>query len=260
MAKPLIYIIKTPLIDGPKYKRAKWKFWPSEASCINDNGNIIGKCLRQLFYEWNSIPESNPLPEKVKNLGKIGKFVEYQTRKELLKKKIYLLEINKKEKRKFQVNLVDDIILSGEVDIIATSKTEHCGIEVKNYSNSTYQIIEKPKDPHLLQTFLYLIYYKPQQPYFILKYMPSMISKYATKDVYHRIDWIELDKETYPIVNGGVYRDIKLSSIIKRYKEAKYYIGNSILPVREFKRNSKTCQQCQFKDYCKKDNEGNILE
>jgi radical SAM protein with 4Fe4S-binding SPASM domain len=87
-----------------------------------------------------------------------------------------------------------------------------------------------------------------------------MISKYATKDVYHRIDWIEIDKEIYPVINGGVYREIKLSSIIRRYKEAKYYIKNKELPIKDFIRSSNQCKQCNFRDYCKNDKEGNKLD
>ena len=259
MAEPLITLIQQSVPSKEHYARTSWKFYPSEASTQKEDGTIIGKCHRCLFYQWNKIPESNPLPDRVKLLGEIGNFVEYKTRKELLAKKLYSLENNKKENRKFKVNIVDDIILSGEVDIIAGNEDEHCGMEIKNYSNSTYQILNKPKDPHLLQTFLYVVYYKPQQPYFLIKYCPSMISKYATKDVYHRIDWIEIDKEIYPVINGGVCRDIKMSSIIRRYKEAKYYIKNKELPTKDFIRSSTQCKQCAFRDYCKKDKEGSSI-
>ena len=259
MDDSLINIIQKELPKKEHYNRKEWVFWPSESSCVLENGEIIGKCLRCLFYQWNGVPESNPLPDRVKLLGEIGNFVEYKTRKELLAKKLYSLELNKKENRKFKVNIVDDIIMSGEVDIIIGNENEHCGMEVKNYSNSTYQILNKPKDPHLLQTFLYAVYYKLAQPYFLIKYCPSMISKYATKDVYHRIDWIEINKEIYPVVNGGVYKEIKLSSIIRRFKEAKYYIKNKELPIRDYVRSSTQCKQCQFRDYCKADKEGNRI-
>ena len=259
MDKSLIETIKEPLPSKNSYTRQEWKFWPSEASVLKSDGTLTGKCLRQLFYSWNNIPESNPLPDRVKLLGKIGNFVEYEARKELVAKNIYPKEINKKANRKFKVNIVDDIVLSGEIDIIADNKQEHCGIEVKNYSNSTYQILNKPKDPHLLQAFLYVVYYKPQQPFFLIKYCPSMVSKYATKDVYHRIDWIEIDKEIYPVINGGICKDIKISSIIKRYKEAKYYIKNKELPIRDYIRSSTQCKQCNFRDYCKTYKEGSSL-
>ena len=258
MKKSLIDLIKVVPPERPSYDRTKWRFWPSEASCIV-NSSPIGKCLRCLYYQWNPIPESNPVPERVKLLGKIGHFVEYETRKDLVAKKLYSLEANKKKTRKFKVNLIDDIILSGEIDIRAGTDADYCGIEVKNYSNSTYQLRPKPKDPHLLQTFLYIVYYKPQQPYFLIKYMPSMISKYATETVYHRIDWIEIDKEIYPVINGGINKDIKLSSIIRRYKEAKYYIKNNILPMKEFPRSSSACKYCSYRDYCKKDKEGSKI-
>jgi CRISPR/Cas system-associated exonuclease Cas4 (RecB family) len=260
MVESLINIIQQDVPSKDKYARTPWRFWPSEASCLKEDGTLVGKCIRQLYYDWYKLPLSNPLPERVLLLGKIGNFVEYETRKNLLVKKVYSLEDNKKENRKFKVLLTDDIYLSGEVDIIAGNGVEHCGIEVKNYSNSTYQILNKPKDPHLLQAFLYAVYYTPKQPYFLIKYCPSMISKYATKDVYHRIDWAEIKDEVYPVINGGVYRDIKISGIIRRYKESKYYIKNKILPIRDYIRSSTQCKQCQFRDYCKTDKEGSKLE
>ena len=258
MNKTLIDIIKKKPPERSSYDRTKWRFWPSEASCII-NGEPVGKCLRGLFYQWKSVPESNPVPDRVKLLGNIGHFVEYQTRKELLNKKVYPMEMNKKANRKFRVGLADDIILSGEVDIIAGTEEGYCGMEIKNYSNSTYQILNRPKYPHLFQTFLYAVYYKPVMPYFIMKYMPSMVSKYATCDVYHRIDWIDIDNETYPVINGGVDKTIKLSSIIRRFKEAKYYIKNNILPMKEFKRSSTNCKYCNYRDYCKKDKDGTSI-
>lgn len=257
MVKNLIEKIKSELPERGKYKRTEWIFWPSEASCIQTDGKIIGKCLRCLYYQWNGLPESNPVSDRVKLLGKIGNFVEYDTRKELVSKKLYPKEFNKKENRKFRASLEDDIILSGEVDIIASNGKELCGMEIKNYSNSTYQLRDKPKDPHLLQTFLYVVYYKKLElPYFLIKYKPSMVSKYATKDVYHRIDWVTIEEDTYPVINGGVYREISRNRIIRRFKEAKYYIKNKILPKREFTKSTKNCKQCVFKDFCWKDKEG----
>lgn len=170
MKKPLINTIKKSLPERSSYARTQWRFWPSEASCVKPDGTVVGKCLRSSYYMWKDTPESNPVPERVKLLGNIGLFVEYMTRKGLLAKKIYPAELNKKENRKFRVTLVDDIILSGEVDVIAGNSEEICGIEVKSYSNSTYQLKDKPKAPHLLQTFLYAIFYKKAKlPYFLIK-------------------------------------------------------------------------------------------
>jgi len=256
MKKSLINLIKTALPDRADYDRTEWRFWPSEASFVKPDGTIIGKCTRSSFYRWKKAPITNPVNDTVKLLGNIGCFVEYATRKELLTKGIYPAEANEKKKRKFRVNLADDIILSGEVDIIAGNDIEHCGMEIKSYSNSTSQLLDRPKYPHLLQTFLYAVYFEPKQPFFIIKYIPSMIYKYAISNVYHRIDWIEIDNEVYPVINGGIDKDIKLSSIIKRYKEAKYYIKNNILPKREFTKSTKNCKQCNYKKHCWVDKEG----
>lgn len=261
MNKPLINLIKQKLPDRESYTRTPWRFWPSEASCVKPDGSVVGKCLRSSYYRWKEVLESNPVPDRVKLLGNIGLFVEYQTRKSLLANKIYPRELNKKENRKFRVNLIDDIILSGEVDIIAGNGQEICGIEVKSYSNSTHQLKDMPKMPHLLQTFLYAIYYnKAELPYFLIKYMPSMISKYATRTVYHRIDWVAIDNDIYPVINGGVFKSVSKNGIIKRYKESKYYIKNNILPKREFTKSTTNCKYCNYKDYCWKDKEGTNIE
>jgi len=260
MKKALTNIIKEPLPDREKHERTPWRFWPSEASCKNGK-EVIGRCLRRTYYIWKNVPETNPVNDRVKLLGKIGNFVEYETRKELLTKKLYPFEANKKKNRKFRVTLVDDLVLSGEVDVLIKNDKEFCGMEVKSYSNSTYQIIGKPKYPHLLQTFLYLVYYaKPQQPYFIIKYMPSMISKYATSVVYHRIDCIKADGDIFPVINGGVDRTVSINGIIRRYKEAKYHVKNNLLPKRDFIKSSTPCKQCPFKNFCKTDREGKTIE
>jgi len=180
--------------------------------------------------------------------------------RQLLENNLYPKEFNSKKSRKFRVTLTEDLVLSGEVDIIAGRNEQTCGMEIKNYSNSTHQIINKPKDPHLLQTFLYAVYFKPKQPYFLIKYCPSMISKYATRDVYHRIDWIEIKKEIYPVINGGICKEITLSGITKRFKESKYYIKNNILPLKEFTKSTTQCKYCNFKDFCWKDKEGSNIE
>ena len=96
MDESLINIIQQELPSKDHYNRIEWKFFPSEASCVKEDGTIIGKCLRCLFYQWNNVPESNPLPDRVKLLGEIGNFVEYKTRKELFVKKLYSIEANKK--------------------------------------------------------------------------------------------------------------------------------------------------------------------
>ena len=87
-----------------------------------------------------------------------------------------------------------------------------------------------------------------------------MISKYAISDVYHRIDWIEIKGDIYPVINGAVDKNISISRIISRYKEAKYHIENEILPNRDFMKSSKSCQYCPYKTHCWKGSKGTSYE
>jgi len=224
------------------------------------DGKVMGKCIRQLYYQWNEEKVTNPVDEFVKLLGRIGNFLEADARNKYKKLGIYPEEVNKKKNRKYVVEIFTDGLLSGEVDILLEDEEEKCGLDVKSYSNSTYKIEVRPKDNHLLQIFLYSFFFRPKQDYFIIYYRPSMVSKYAEKDVYHRIDWVESEGEVHPVINGQVDKRISIKKIIDRFKEAKYYIENKKLPVREFTKSSKPCMQCPYKKTCwDRDGEGSKL-
>jgi len=190
----LLEIIKKP----PKEKktiRTKWRFWPTEASCVSPKGTIIGRCMRRTWYQWMGYDVTNPVNDFVKQCGDIGCYLEEKTKREFRNKGIFPEELNKKSIRKQQITIFKDAQLSGEIDILIAGGTQNAGIEVKSYVNSTYKVQEKPKDPHLLQTFLYLCLFEPKQPYFILFYRPSPLSKWATEDVYHDIGTVTIEEK-----------------------------------------------------------------
>ena len=180
----------------------------------------------------------------------MGNYLELKTINEFKAKKLFPHDINKKSVRKQQVPIFEDAVLSGEVDIFIGGGTQSAGVEVKSYVNSTYKVQAKPKDPHLLQAFLYLCLFTPVQPYFILYYRPSPISKWATEDVCHRIDKATIKGKTYPVINGKINRDVSLESIIDRYKLLKKCVETETLPNREFDKQAKACQYCPYKAQC----------
>lgn len=248
--KALIDIAKSELPDRNKLVRERWKFWPSEASCVGQDGRIIGRCMRRIYYEWMGEDITNPVSDFVKTLANIGNFLEDDARNKFKKLKIYPEEANKKNNRRFKVELFKDATLSGEVDILIANEYQNCGVEVKSYSNSTYKVKSEPKEPHLLQAFLYVYFYTPEQPYFMIYYRPSMISKYAESDLWHRVDWVEKNNKVYAVVNGKINKDITIEGIIDRYKLAKKHIESKKLPEREFKKSSKACCECPYKTKC----------
>ena len=177
----LIELIQKPMKDRPKTVRREWRFWPTEASCIGAKGQTIGKCLRNAYYQWTGEDVTNPVSDFVKQCGDMGNYLELKTINQFKQKGIFPEHLNKKSIRKQQVKILDGTAeLSGEVDIFIGGGTQNAGVEVKSYVNSTYKVQAKPKDPHLLQAFLYLCLFTPVQPYFLLYYRPSPVSKWAT--------------------------------------------------------------------------------
>ena len=247
----LLDLLKKPPRDWPKVKRTEWRFWPTEASCLSPKGKVIGRCLRYAAYQWLHYDVTNPVNDFVKECGNIGNYLEDKMIRECKGKDILPYDLNKRAVRKQAVFLFEGAELSGEIDILLGGGTQNAGVEVKSYVNSSYKVQEKPKDPHLLQCFLYLCLFKPKQPYFIIAYKPSPLSKWATLDIYHRIDSVTLDDgKTYPVINGKIDRNINLEGIIERYKELKKYVEAETLPKREFTKTSKPCEYCPFHTQC----------
>ena len=252
-------IIKRPLRDRPKIIRTKWRFWPTEASCLSEKGDVIGQCLRRSAYQWLEFDITNPVNDFVKECGEIGCYLESRTINEFKKKGIFREELNKRSVRKQAVLLFEGAELSGEIDILISGGTQNAGVEVKSYVNSTYKVQAKPKEPHLLQTFLYLCLFEPKQPYFLIYYRPSPLSKWATEDVIHRIDTVTMNNKTYPVINGKIDRNISLEGIINRYKELQKYVEAKVLPKRDFTKSSKACEYCPYHNQCWNDPEGEVI-
>jgi CRISPR/Cas system-associated exonuclease Cas4 (RecB family) len=233
----------------------KWRFYPTEASCVSPRGKVIGKCLRQRTYQWLGYKVTNEVNDFVKGCGAVGMWLEDQMIEEFKKKGIYLEERNARSVRKQQVPILDDdSVLSGEVDIYIGGGTQEAGVEAKSYFNSTNNQSKAPKEAHLLQTFLYLCLFEPKQPYFLIVYRPNPFSDYSTQGeegkLTFRIDVVEVDGEKYPVIDGKVDSRIKLSNILERYALIKKHVKGNILPKREFSRSSKSCKQCNYADQC----------
>jgi len=256
----LLDLLKHPPRDWPKVIRRPWRFWPTEASCLTEQSKVIGKCLRNSWYQWMSYDITNPVNDFVKECGNIGNYLEDKMIRECQAKGILPKDLNKRSVRKQQVKILGDAELSGEIDILIGGGTQNAGVEVKSYVNSTYKVQAAPKDPHLLQAFLYLCLFEPKQPYYIIAYKPSPLSKWATEDVYHRIDSVKLNDYTYPVVNGKIDKRITLEGILERYAQLRKYVEAKKLPKREFSKTSKPCEYCPFHNQCwNVDTEGTTL-
>lgn len=247
----LIELIQKPMKDRSKILRTRWRFWPTEASCIGSKGKVIGRCLRNSFYNWMYYDVTNPVNDFVKQCGNMGNYLELKTINEFKVKKIFPYDKNKKTIRKQQVPILNgEALLSGEVDIFIGGGTQEAGVEVKSYVCGTAKQQAEPKEAHLLQTFLYLCLFTPTQPYFIIYYRPSPISKWSTEDILFRIDKVILNNKTHPVINGKINRDISLEGILERYALLKKCVETETIPHKEFTKSSKPCTQCPYKDTC----------
>lgn len=247
----LIELIKKEPKDRPKVVRREWRFWPTEASCIGKKGQTVGKCLRNSYYQWGGYDITNPVNDFVKQCGDMGNFLELKTINEFKSKNIFPYDKNKKDIRKQQVPILDGTAeLSGEVDIFISGGTQSAGVEVKSYVCGTAKQQAEPKEAHLLQTFLYLCLFTPVQPYFILYYRPSPLSKWATEEIVYRIDKVTIEGKTYPVINSKINRDITLEGILERYALLKKCVETKTMPNKEFTKSNKACLYCPYKEKC----------
>lgn len=247
----LIELIQKPMRDRPKTIRRPWRFWPTEASCVGKNGNIVGTCLRKSYYVWTGMDVTNPVNAFVKQCGNMGNYLELKTINEFKAKGIFPERLNTKKIRKQQIPILDGTAeISGEVDIFIGGGTQEAGVEVKSYVCGTAKQQACPKEAHLLQTFLYLCLFTPVQPYFIIYYRPSPISKWSTEDIIFRIDKVTLKGKTHPVINGKINKDVSLESIIERYALLKKCVETKTKPNKEFTKSTKNCQYCPYKNEC----------
>lgn len=135
---------------------------PSRSMCYSTvDGKPIGHCLRSAFFSVNKYPTTNATSSYVVMTAEAGKLWEAWLIDQYKRLGIYISHSNK---------LYDPSnFISGELDIVHYNpETDAVEItECKQYNGSNYYAAmelrgsrtakPKPKDQHLLQTFLYLI-------------------------------------------------------------------------------------------------------
>jgi len=250
----IISLLKADSKDKPP-KRTKWLFYPSEASCIID-GKVVGNCLRRTYYGWKKVPITNQPSLFAKAARKIGKYIEVDT-KDCLRHRGELVDKSKKD-RHFRTEIIEGIVISGEIDAITKRRGKEVGLEIKSYSSRTKDVADNPKDTHVMQALFYLLCYKPRLPYWIIFYRKSPLAYGAkmydwveAEGIEHRIDWVKLENNIYPIVNGELDKRISIRGVLERFKLLKYYIGKNELPPCDYASKSKECGYCPYKIACR---------
>lgn len=246
----------TNLVKGyehspPPKERVEKPFtvWPSEASCLNSKGKVIGKCLRQMYYEWKCVTPSGKISDHLIQTIIWGEAIEAYLIKRF---KAMGILVGSKESYKFKFDLNGNIRVSGRLDGMIKHENQTPAIEIKTYEGEPKYILHHPKEPHLMQAFLYLCLYRPKLPYIIVYYRQRPGHRFAqTKDICHRIDYVKIDNDAFPVINGQTFKEISFRKIASRWKKAKYYITNNILPPNDFSARSKgPCSWCLYKNEC----------
>lgn len=272
-------------LENPYTERSRGKrknFYPSQASCAikneYDEDKIVGKCLRATYWEMKAIKPTNPMTARAFRITRVGKLVEQfevERYKELgIWRGNNVKFFNEKHK------------ISGEVDCLVydEDRKSTIGIEIKSGYDYKFrkEVIGnsykkgKPKYNHLLQTMLYIDYFK------IPFKMVYIDRGNAARQEYD----ITINSNGTANIDGKKLNNgISIPGCIARFNQLKDYVEDSTLPPRdfqlkyndsrieflynsnrltktrkkEFEKNKKLdfgdweCSYCNYKDYCWKE-------
>ena len=239
-------------------------FYPSAASCINEeNGQVIGTCLRAQWFRCKGYEESNPPGLYSQFIFAAGIMWEKWLTEQFKAAGLFLGSSLKHQDLKAYV--------SGEIDILIRDPDmpgKKIIIEAKTYGAGNYSakrelvgmrawqgkpaIQAHPKDQNLLQAFLYLIWFKDQNvSKTIIPYLDRSCSGpdgnaefHITYEVHNNRHYpvIQAYKyvasgDTYVPVDNGRYVDRRVSfeGIMERYADLLASLKSDLPPPAEYK-------------------------
>jgi len=103
-------------------------FWPTEASCVDDDGKVHGKCLRDIQYSMLGTENKREPDEYNFMTWNIGKSIESMHQKVLAQGGLLVAP-----NVKIRYDFGDGITVSGELDSIIRYKGELLGVEFKTF-------------------------------------------------------------------------------------------------------------------------------
>lgn len=212
-----------------KYKDYPYHHNPSSASFKRPSGEVVGKCLRQLFYRATKEPETNPGEVTGMLQAGFGDAIHYWLLNKLgTSGKIRLM---KESGGKF---IIDELTkeISYRVDGLVTVGDEMGGLELKTtqgraITGKGWGIKDNgPKEDHLLQVICYMKA-QPSLKWFALVYIG--------RDTAYRIQYNITRNGDEFYVNGKLVRDLNFAGVVSRWRELEQYIKDNKVPPRDFK-------------------------
>lgn len=212
--------------------------YPSEASVIDRKGQVHGSCLRSVWYRLNRVPPSNPPDARAMWIFELGLAVEELIIRKSKEVGVWFDDHVKWFNPKFHV--------SGEVDLIIRHPEKPdwlIGVECKSfygYAAATEIMGNRvspgfPKIHQLLQTLLYVDWFKEIIPQFKMVYLDRGATE-NRRDFTVEIHEVWKDDQliTYPVVNGKIHQDFSLQDIYRRFQEVWEYYHHGELPARDY--------------------------
>jgi len=269
-------------LENPYTERSHFSsknHYPSQSSCVMkneyDEKEVIGSCLRSIYWESRGIKKTNPMKARSIRIAKTGKLIE-QIEVQLYKE----LGIWRGNNVKF---FNEKCKVSGEIDaMIYDESVKHLlGIEIKTGYDYKFrkEVIGtstksgRPKLDHLLQTMLYIDYFKIPFKMIYIDRGNAARKEYS----------ITINNDGTPNIDGKKLNNgISIPGCIARFKQVEEHLENATLPRRdyqlkysdehidflhnsnrlnktqkkEYEKNKKLdmgdwrCAYCNYKDYC----------
>jgi hypothetical protein len=231
-----------------RWDRTNNRHWPSEASVELPNGNIVGKCLREQYFERNYTPYDRDIAVRIIRIQKVGKAIEQMEINHAKGAGVYVAD-----DIEFKLN-IDNIIISGRMDAIyKDSEGNDICVEYKTSEGywferdvygKSFNRTAFPKHEHILQVMCYLKAHD-HIPYGVLFYL----NRDKLETIEHKINLI--NDTAY--VNGCI-TEFKMDSMIERWKLLTNYLDEKILPPPDF------CPAYNVNDIDSKHQEGKITK
>lgn len=199
-------------LEREKRTKEIGRYYPSE----------IGGCLRKVWFSYKSPKETDPEVVKIFHLGNmIHDFVA---------------EVMKSEKVP-EVSLVgeevpfkiedDDFTISGRVDDIVMLDGENEKILVEVKSTKMVNILDGPKDEHVMQLQLYM---------YAMKIFSGIV--------------LYIEKNTLKTREFDVkYDQNAVNEIMKRFRALHHSLKHEVIPIAEAREDSSKRWMCNYCDY-----------
>ena len=219
--------------------------WASASSCVGQDGDIIGSCLRSVWYRKNSFTQTDKGGAPLHLRGEVGKSCE-----RILIDKWKRAGILEGANIKF---FVPEFNLSAEIDALVKDGANLHGVEVKSYYGYSAAVDLEgnqskrgyPKPAQFIQAFIYLYALRDQVDEFSMFY----VARDTCHMVQFQIGLAEIDGLVYPKiisrigapelsyrndVENEVFKGITINGIKERFDLSNKYYNEFQVPPREF--------------------------